>query len=189
VNLFVVLVLSTLMMAGCSSFSLEELYEDEYENKKVVTTKNNQRSKKIKFSAEEKVALERISNEYGKCAAYYKYAILIATTTDEPPFENIDEVGQKRGFFIKYALGVAVQFAGEKKGRVLAIENYMDEYRINILMREPAKIALLKRKRKEECSPALSNPEAFARSYLQSAESDMQIRLSDVLKRIETVRN
>ncbi len=190
VKIIAVVLLSTIMMAGCSGILLEEFDEDEGENtdKNAVLPYLPQEREQITFSEKEKRSLKRISNEYGKCAAYYKYAILMATTTDKTPFEDIDEVGEKQAFFIKNAIGVAVQFAGAKEGRVLAIENYVNEYRNNISIQEPSKIEALISKRKSVCSPALSNPDNLARSNLSGSKSDtkLKLRLNDIFKRIET---
>jgi len=193
VNRLVILFLSAFMMVGCSSILLDD---DEYAgldehgefDEKIVEPKITQKREQIKFSEEEKAVLETISNKYGKCAAYYKYAILVATTTDETPFENIDEVGQKQSLSIKYALGLAIQIFGEKQGRPLVIENYMNEYRNNILIRAPKKLESLKNRRKKECFLALSQPEAFALSHLSNSTGDekLKLRLSDIFKRIET---
>lgn len=187
VKMIAVLLLST-VMAGCSGILLEEFDKGENADKNAVLPSQFQKREQITFSDEEKLSLKRISNEYGKCAAYYKYAILMATTTDKTPFENIDEVGEKQAFFIKNAIGLAVQFAGAKKGRTLAIENYVNEYRNNISIQEPSKIEALISQRKSVCSPALSNPENLARSNLSSSESDtkLKLRLNNIFKRIET---
>jgi len=187
VKMIAVLLLST-VMAGCSGILLDEFDENESADKNAVLLSQLQEREQIIFSEKEKLSLKRISNEYGKCAAYYKYAILMATTTDKTPFENIDEVGEKQAFFIKNAIGVAIQFAGEKKGRTLAIENYVNEYRNNISIQEPSKIEALISKRKSVCSPALSNPENLARSNLSDSESDTKLKsqLNNIFKRIGT---
>ena len=184
-SLFLFLLLSTIMMAGCSGIMLEELYEDTDKNT-VAFEKTLEREPMI-FSEEEKISLERISNEYGKCAAYYKYAVLMATTTDITPFENTNEVSEKQAFFTINAIGVAIQFAGAKKGRVLAIENHVKEYRNNMSIQEPTEIETLISKRKSVCSPALSNPENLARANLSSSESDakLKLKLNEIFKRIE----